>query len=111
MLRATSSSTGGRQAVAGRPVGSGLASLAGSTLGVHAAQSLQARPGQGRAPSWGSAKGGGFRVQSLLEPGDRQTGWESPTSRSQGVHAKGGTLRPCCAASRASVPRGRRRLA
>ena len=31
MLRATSSSTGGRQAVAGRPVGSGLASLAGST--------------------------------------------------------------------------------
>ena len=56
MLRATSSSTGGRQAVAGRPVGSGLASLAGSTLGVHAAQSLQARPGQARAPSWGSAK-------------------------------------------------------
>ena len=26
-----------------------------------------------------------FRVQSLLEPGDRQTGWDSPTSRSQGV--------------------------
>ena len=30
-----------------------------------------------------------FRVQSLLEPGYRQTGWDSPTSRSQGV------LRPC----------------
>ena len=24
-------------------------------------------------------------VQSLLEPGYRQTGWDSPTSRSQGV--------------------------
>ena len=29
---------------------------------------------------------GEFRVQNLLEPGYRQTGWDSPISRSQGVH-------------------------
>ena len=28
----------------------------------------------------------GFRVQSLFQPGYRQTDWDSPTSRSQGVH-------------------------
>ena len=32
-----------------------------------------------------AAQSSEFRVQSLLEPGYRQTGWDSPTSRSQGV--------------------------
>ena len=38
----------------------------------------------------GGRTGCGFRVQSLLWPGYRQTGWDSPTSRSQRVH--GGRL-------------------
>ena len=95
MLRATSSSTGGRQAVAGRPVGSGLASLAGSTLGVLYTPPRASRRALGRHER---------RAGAL--PRCTAKGGTLPRCT-----AKGGTLRPCCAASRASVPRGRRRLA